>query len=520
MDPSAAIPPTATEAELSQLAQQQPALHTQIVNHPQVSAPLLEWIAQQSPDPQARQLAAQRLQAPQGGQPMAQPGAGAKPGSSRRTLIVTMLATLVVAAIVLTVTELTGLTHLVRKPVGEPTSDAASSSATSTPSKTASGTPSEEPQEPRGAGDLLTVTDPADTQGSFSLLTYQQAEPLESELPANALLDANSNAFADGAELFVLTDEGPQPVPLDDDIADILALHSAVAAVVNKDGDELRLIDVENGAELGVYSVEDDEKITDVVISSTDHIVLEVANGGDHALVGIDGNGEEQWRSENLDFTLGCPAGSEVNIENGVRYLHGERECTIMVDSQTGELTDRGDGVVTGQYDGAVVVYEEDRVVIYDGEMEKETASYAVPRSRFLSPAGWKDYAGRSPHLSDTATLADLKAGLAKLDQEPPAAAFYGVTSDGLVISIDTITGGTVIWRGENYQCDEGIDVIDAGQQLVCYNANGNMEIYDAGLTTPAASYSGVRAGTAFQRFNGTNWVVRSDDGDFLFTEP
>lgn len=536
-----AIPAHTSEAELSHLAQQQPALHSQIANHPQVSTALLQWIAQHSPDAQARAAAAGRLQATGVDAPVAQPGpanandgqppqqpGGQQPGgqqqgrSSRRALLLTILATLVVAALALTATELTGVTHLVRKESAPTPPATAAASTAPSPSASASQTPTAPATTatstpPRGAGGELTVAKPADGEGSFARLTYQQAEKIDAKLPASAQFDANSNAFTDGKQLFVLTADGAKKVPLDEDVAEIRALHSAIAATVTEDAHQLRLIDVQSGSELGTYSANEGETINAVVISSPEHIVLEVAKpGGKMDLVGIDGGGTQVWRDENLDFHLGCPGGSEVNIENGVRYLHGERDCKRMVDSQTGKVTTRESGVIAGQYDGAVVVYDANRVIIYDGEMKTELASYKVPRKQLLSPAGWKDYAGRSPHLADTITLADLKAGLASLQQAPPATNFYGVTSGGVITSLDTISGGTVIWRGQRYQCDEGVDFIDGGAQMLCYNASGVMDIFEAELTATGASYRGVQVGSALHRFNGASWVLRSETGDYL----
>lgn len=58
------LSPRSTPQELADLASARPDLHTQIAAHPAVYPALLTWIAETSPDPAARQAAAQRLAPP------------------------------------------------------------------------------------------------------------------------------------------------------------------------------------------------------------------------------------------------------------------------------------------------------------------------------------------------------------------------------------------------------------------------------------------------------------------------
>ncbi|MDO5724645.1 MAG: hypothetical protein Q4P33_09670 [Flaviflexus sp.] len=72
------LSPHSTPQELADLANARPDLHTEIAAHPAAYSALLTWIADTSPDPAARQAAAQRLAPPAPPAPPAQPAQSAQ----------------------------------------------------------------------------------------------------------------------------------------------------------------------------------------------------------------------------------------------------------------------------------------------------------------------------------------------------------------------------------------------------------------------------------------------------------
>lgn len=73
------LSPRSTPQELADLANTRPDLHAQIAAHPAVYPALLTWIAETSPDPAARQAAAQRLAPSAPPAPPAQPTQATQP---------------------------------------------------------------------------------------------------------------------------------------------------------------------------------------------------------------------------------------------------------------------------------------------------------------------------------------------------------------------------------------------------------------------------------------------------------
>lgn len=523
-------------AALYRLAQADPTAHSYIATHVNAYPELVSWIAQYSPDPQARNLANARIQnplaasQPEASQPTAQ-SQGATPPSHgyspitpshsqpaqpattpgtlpdqrpKKTRIIALAAILLVIIVILVSVFLLW---------PDRSDDGSISPQNQTPSPSSSEQTDKEVESPPLVSDTF---DPyVGPIPSFTDLTFDGAVEFPRSVDSGTLFDPRSNVIADGATLFHYVDgEVVELATEAKDIERYIALYNATAIALNKDQNGVTIIDASNGDVIATYEAENAMRIVRGVISQDNIYVFEqVAESSQPSTVAIDTRGNVVWEKSNFGFDLDCPAGTQTNAQNGVRWIHGERECTTMLDTTTGSVYERDTGRVIGQYPEAVVIYEENRAVIYDADMSVISSGYDISRDKLLSPAGLKDVAGRTPYLSDVVTLNDLKRGLEKLETAPPDAGFYGVIGAGRIVEADFDADKNVTWRGNTYACDDGFDIVDGGNQMVCYRSDGVLQLYEAGSTEVLDQFSPNFTVPCIERFNGATWVLRNNNG-------
>lgn len=527
---------------LYRLAQSDPTAHSYIATHVNAYPELLTWIAQYSPDPQARNLANARIQnplaapqpevsqstaPPQGALPTtygspattpphAQPAQPATTPQTphdqrpKKTRIIALAAILLLIIVILVSVFLLW---------PDQSDDGSNSSHNQSPSPSSSEQTDKEVESPPVVSDTF---DPyVDSIPSFTDLSFDRSVKFPRSVDSSTLFDPRSNVIADGATLFHYV-EG-EVVELATEAKDIeryIALYNATAIALNKGQNGVTIIDASNGDVIATYDADNAMRIVRGVISQDNIYVFEqVAESSQPSIVAIDSRGNVVWEKSNFGFDLDCPEGTQANAQNGVRWIHGERECTTMLDTTTGSVYERDTGRVIGQYPEAVVVYEENRAVIYDADMSVISSDYDISRDKLLSPAGLKDMAGRTPHLSDVVTLNDLKRGLKSLETSPPSSGFYGVIGGGRIVEADFDADKNVTWRGNTYACDDGFDVIKGGDQMVCYRSDGIIRFYEAGSTDALSQFSPDFTVPCIERFNGATWVVRNNHGTAYLLE-
>ncbi|MDO5727963.1 MAG: hypothetical protein Q4Q03_08580 [Bowdeniella nasicola] len=488
--------------ELAALSAQHPQLHAQIATHPNAYPELLQWIATSSPDPQAQHLARQRLEGNDH-----QPAARKQKSGGIIALVVVLVVLLGVG----------GALGLGAAGIGAPFvslwntltgKDSASTTASADPA------PQDASQPPTeiDTSDLPDIAPKSVREGSFTRVQYRKPITLPTKLPEQGLLDPNAPLLSDGKTLFAYSNGQVHTVKLPSEIAAIRSLYSGIVIGVDDNDRQLHIVNTAS-EDHTVYTVNPNERITRTVIGRPGRYVIEVAtSSGERELRGIDDSGEVIWQRPDVDLSLHCDAGM-ANIQDGVRWLHGERDCEMTVNTENGESISRIPGVLIGQYPDAVVIYHDDHVSIFSGDLRHTEDTFDLPRKKVLSPAGWKDFAGRSPHLSDVVTLADLRAGLTKLENTQPASDYFGVIGGGQTVQLNVHGNGIVEWEGQRYPCNDGVDFIANGNQLVCYNDDGQLRFYEAGSTTPLAEYGPGFHVSSLQRFNGEDWVIRAPDG-------